>query len=74
MGIHGRERYRFHRILCPRFHLSLSERWPKEIDCSIINAIFIEPQKTVDEITSYFKKDTPIFYSKQLFDYGEKND
>lgn len=67
------ERYRFHRILCPRFQLSLSERWPKEIDCNIINALFIEPQKTIDDITSYFKKDLPISYTKNLDDFGENN-
>ncbi len=63
------DRYRLHRLLCPRFHLSISERWPKEINSEVINELFIDPEKTVDGITKYFLKNIPLSVSKKLEDY-----
>lgn len=54
-------RYRFHRLLCPRFELSLALRWPKEIDSRVINQLFFKPNITVREITDYYLENkTPI--------------
>lgn len=53
------DRYKFHRLLCPRFRLSLAERWPKEINAEVFNDIFKKPQKTIKEITRYFLKNIP---------------
>jgi hypothetical protein len=47
-------KYEFHRLLCPRFRLSLLRRWPKEISAMQFNRIFESPDKAIDELTFYF--------------------
>lgn len=50
------DKYKFNRLLNPRFRLSLAERWPKDINSDIFNDIFKKPDETVDTITYYFIK------------------
>jgi hypothetical protein len=47
-------KYEFHRLLCPRFRLSLARRWPREISATQFNKIFESPGDAVDELTEYF--------------------
>lgn len=54
-GRHAPHRkYEFHRLLCPRFRLSLARRWPREISAKQFNKIFESPDEAVDELTDYF--------------------
>jgi len=46
--------YEFHRLLCPRFKLSLSKRWPRELDAEIFNNIFNEESNAINDITQYY--------------------
>jgi len=56
------DRYRFHKLLCPRFRLSLSERWPKEIHSEVLNELFEDPDRVVNDVTKYFLKNIPLSY------------
>jgi len=47
-------KYEFHRLLCPRFRLSLARRWPKEISSEQFNMIFENPDLAIDELSVYF--------------------
>lgn len=51
-------KYEFHRLLCPRFKLSLALRWPKEIDAKDFNQLFSRPTETIDKWSRYFGDDT----------------
>jgi len=64
------ERYKFHRLLCPRFRLSLAERWPKEIDAEVFSEILNRPKETVNEITRYFLKNIPPTTTTKLTFFG----
>lgn len=66
------ERYKFHRLLCPRFRLSLAERWPKEIGAQVFNEVFERPEETVTELTGYFIKNIPPTITKKLIDFGDE--
>ena len=63
------KRYKFHRLLCPRFKLSIAERWPKEIDAQVFNEIFKKPEYAVKEITQYFIKNIPLKITTRLSDF-----
>ncbi|MDI9395950.1 MAG: hypothetical protein QM426_11315 [Euryarchaeota archaeon] len=63
------KRYRFHRLLCPRFRLSLADRWPKEINAEFFNEIFSNPKNFVSQITKYFIKNTPPTIDRKITDY-----
>jgi hypothetical protein len=47
-------KYEFHRLLCPRFRLSLARRWPKEISSEQFNNILESPDEATDELSVYF--------------------
>lgn len=68
------KRYRFHKLLCPRFKLSLTERWPKEISSDVFNSIFTNPKETVNSITQYFIDDITPKIDTKLTDFEIKND
>lgn len=57
-------KYEFHRLLCPRFRLSLARRWPREISATQFNKIFESPDDAVDELTEYFL--TNIFVDESV--------
>lgn len=62
-------KYEFHRLLCPRFRLSLARRWPREISAKQFNKIFDAPDDAVNELTQYFLKN--IFIDETLEWLGE---
>lgn len=62
-------RYKFHRLLCPRFKLSLSDRWPKEISSELLNDIFHNQKEVIDQITKYFLQDIEPTITKSITDY-----
>lgn len=64
------KRYKFHRLLCPLFKLSLAERWPKEIDSRVFNDLFKRPNETVKEITKYFIHNISPSITTKLTDFG----
>lgn len=47
-------RYEFHRLLCPRFDLSLGKRFPKEINAEMFNGLMELSPGAVDRLTRYF--------------------
>ena len=65
-------RYKFHRLLCPRFQLALAERWPKEINSDIFNGFFSYPTETVNEISKFFIKNIPPTIRTDLSNFEVK--
>ena len=65
------ERYKFHRLLCPKFRLALADRWPKDINAEVFNETFINPDKSIKEITKYFINNIPPNITKDLMDFDE---
>lgn len=63
------DKYKFNRLLNPRFRLSLAERWPKEIGPEVFNEIFNRPDEMVNEITKYFIKNIPPTLTTTLPDF-----
>jgi hypothetical protein len=69
------DRYKFSRLLCPRFRLSLADRWPKEISARLINEIVErridegKSDETVRKIVDYFMEDVPFIASTRLTDF-----
>lgn len=68
------DKYKFNRLLNPRFRLSLAERWPKEISSEIFNEIFIRPDDAVNELTKYFIKNINPTITTNLASFEEKNE
>jgi len=66
------DKYKFNRLLNPRFRLSLAERWPKDINSDIFNDIFKKPEETVENITEYFIKNIPP--PSTLTSFEDKNE
>ncbi|HDH44220.1 MAG TPA: hypothetical protein ENG66_02285 [Thermococcus sp.] len=65
------ELYEFHRLLCPKFRLSLVRRWPREIDSIIFNKIFEHPDEAVNEITDYFLRNMLVEEINQITEAQE---
>lgn len=67
------DKYKFNRLLNPRFRLSLAERWPKEISSEVFNELFRKPDDVVNEVTKYFVKNIPPTLTTNLTYFEEKN-
>ncbi|ETA67186.1 hypothetical protein MettiDRAFT_0599 [Methanolobus tindarius DSM 2278] len=65
------ESFKFPRLLCPRFNLSLTQRWPKEIDSKDFNQLFDDPSEFVNKITRRFDITDPK--SKVIDGIDQKN-
>lgn len=65
-------RYKFHRLLCPRFKLGLADKWPKEIDAKMFNQIFDRPEKMVKLVSKHFLSnihDTPSHIKTEIINF-----
>jgi hypothetical protein len=51
------ESFKFPRLLCPRFGLSLSQRWPREINSKDFNQLFVDPNGFIRKVTRKFEHD-----------------
>jgi hypothetical protein len=47
-------KYEFHRLLCPRFNLSLGKRFPREINAEMFNGLVEPSSGAADRLTQYF--------------------
>ena len=47
--------------------------WAKEIHSEVLNELFEDPDRVVNDVTKYFLKNIPLSYSKRLDEFGESN-